>query len=143
MKKLLTTLTAAVMLGTLLTAPVSAEETYKMGDVNMDGFIGADDAQLVLMDYLNYYIMLIPNSRRLTEEQVKLGNIDQRTDAEDFQSWDGTIRYHETEISGTDAQLILSCYLETALVNPDAEQPDALTWARENRPHIYADLSEN
>ena len=143
MKKLLTTLTAAVMLGTLLTAPVSAEETaYKMGDVNMDGFIGADDAQLVLRDF-TWDLVYLPEYKILTEEQVALGNVNLRTEIWDYIQPDGSVAQIEIKLTSGDAQLILICYLGTAVVNPDAEQPDVVTWVRENYPSVYENLSEN
>ena len=137
MKKLLTALTAAVMLGTLLTAPVSAEETaYKMGDVNMDGFIGADDAQLVLADFL-CFLVLRPEDRTLTDEQVALGNVDLHTIHSEGFDGNGDPFSIDMELSASDAQLIQLCYLETAVVNPDMEQPDVVTWVRDNMPDYY------
>ena len=143
MKKLLTALTAAVMLGTLLTAPVSAEETaYKMGDVNMDGFIGADDAQLVLVDFL-WNMVFLPENRVLTEEQIALGNVDLRTFYYEGVDGDGNPTSEEYVLSAMDAQLILFYYLESTVTNPDAEQLDVVTWVWENHPYLYEDLSDN
>ncbi len=50
-KKLFAALTAALMLGSTMAASVSAAETYKKGDVNMDGDITVADAQLVLEQF--------------------------------------------------------------------------------------------
>ena len=50
-KKLFAALTAALMLGSTMAAPVSAAETYKKGDVNMDGEITVADAQMVLEQF--------------------------------------------------------------------------------------------
>ncbi|MCQ2408206.1 MAG: hypothetical protein MJ065_06720 [Oscillospiraceae bacterium] len=44
-------LTAALMLGSTMAAPVSAAETCKKDDVNMDGEITVADAQFAIMDY--------------------------------------------------------------------------------------------
>ena len=55
-KKLFAALTAALMLGsTTMAAPVSAAETYKKGDVNMDGDITVADAQLVLEQFTVFF----------------------------------------------------------------------------------------
>jgi hypothetical protein len=49
-KKLFAALAAALLLGSTMAAPVYAAETYKKGDVNMDGEITVADAQMIL-DY--------------------------------------------------------------------------------------------
>lgn len=72
-KKLFAALAAGMMLCGMLTAPVSAAETkYQTGDVNMNGIIDIEDAQIVLAAYVDAYAGL---SVRLTPEQMELASI--------------------------------------------------------------------
>ena len=73
-KKLFAALAAALMLGSTMAAPASAAETYKKGDVNMDGDITVADAQLALMDYTMRYVAKLDNGI-LTPEQIALASI--------------------------------------------------------------------
>ena len=72
-KKLFAAFAAALMLGSTMAAPVSAAETYKKGDVNMDGVIGLEDAMLVLQEYTAVAVAALPHS--LTEEQLQLARV--------------------------------------------------------------------
>ena len=105
-KKLFAALAAMMLLGTAMAAPVSAEETYRKGDVNMDGEITAEDAQLVLWEYTAAMLGL---GCSLTEEQLELASIS-----------GSTVKDYKTKkilpFSCYDAQVILHYYLETRLV---------------------------
>ena len=70
MKKMLAILAAAAMLCGMTT--VSAAETYQKGDVNMDGKITVEDAQLVLEDAFYYYMGL---GTSFSQEQASLATI--------------------------------------------------------------------
>ena len=71
-KKLFAAIAAGAMLCGMLTAPVSAAETYKKGDVNMDGIVDVQDAQRVLIAYLEF---LSGNGCTFTPEQIELCTI--------------------------------------------------------------------
>lgn len=72
-KKLFAALAAALLLGGTMAAPVSAAETYKKGDVNMDGVIGLEDAMLVLQEYTAVVVAHLPHD--LTDEQLQLARV--------------------------------------------------------------------
>ena len=72
-KKIIAALCAAIMAVCGLCAPVSAESTYKKGDVNMDGKVDVDDAQLILQEYCCAGVVAMPLS--FTEEQMELAAI--------------------------------------------------------------------
>lgn len=74
MKKMLAGLTAAVLLGGMLSVPVSAAETpaYKIGDTGMDGQITPGDAIAVLVE-INYQMM---GESYLSAEQLVLADTD-------------------------------------------------------------------
>ena len=72
-KKLFAALAAALMLGSTMAAPVSAAETYKKGDVNMDGEITVADAQMILTEYV--YAYLSGNEATFTAEQAELAAV--------------------------------------------------------------------
>ena len=71
-KKLFAAIAAGAMLCGMLTAPVSAAETYQKGDVNMDGSVDTADAQRVLTEYIGF---LLGNGCTLTPEQIELCTI--------------------------------------------------------------------
>ncbi len=75
-KKLFAAIAAGAMLCGMLTAPVSAAETYKKGDVNMDGIVDVQDAQRVLIAYLEF---LTGNGCTFTPEQIELCSITKST----------------------------------------------------------------
>lgn len=88
-KKLFAALAAALLLGGTMAAPVSAAETYKKGDVNMDGAIGLEDAMMVLQEYADVAVSHLPHS--LTEEQIQLARVHpevKRTKSSDAQLLD-------------------------------------------------------
>ena len=73
-KKLFAAIAAGAMLCGMLTAPVSAAETYKKGDVNMDGVIDVEDAQLVLQEYA--MVMVAKHDKGiLSSEQYALAQV--------------------------------------------------------------------
>ena len=72
-KKLFAALAAALMLGSTMAAPVSAAETYKKGDVNMDGEITVADAQMILREYANHIV--VGRNPEFTPEQEKLAAV--------------------------------------------------------------------
>lgn len=74
-KKLMTGITACVMLCGLLTAPVSAEKFEpQLGDVNFDGVVDVADAQLILHDFTA--LICRKKNGYLTDAQRELGNVD-------------------------------------------------------------------
>ncbi len=105
-KKLFAAIAAGAMLCGMLTAPVSAAETYQKGDVNMDGIVNVKDVQLALEDYVE---VITGNKGILTEEQRNLGNVNGETQI-------STIRVSQKEyelvVDLQDAQLLLFYYTE-------------------------------
>ena len=105
-KKLFAAIAAGAMFCGMLTAPVSAAETYKKGDVNMDGIVDVKDAQRVLEDYVE---LITGNKGFLTEEQRNLGNVNGETRI-------STIRVSQKEyelvVDLQDAFLLLCYYTE-------------------------------
>ena len=71
-KKLFAAIAAGAMLCGMLTAPVSAAETYQKGDVNMDGVVDIADAQLIQQEYTDF---LCSNKYSFTPEQLQLSSI--------------------------------------------------------------------
>jgi len=76
MKKMIAVLSAAVLCCGALTAPVFAEEEpakeYMLGDVDGDGEVTVDDAQLVLLSLVH---SLVRNPIELTDEQVERSHV--------------------------------------------------------------------
>ena len=72
-KKLFAALTAALLLGSTMAAPVSAAEIYKKGDVNMDGDITVADAQMILVEYV--CVNVSGNPATFTAEQEELAAV--------------------------------------------------------------------
>ena len=108
-KKLLAAIAAGAMLCGMLTAPVSAAETYQKGDVNMDGVVDVADAQLALVDYVEG---LCGRRSELTDEQRNLGNVTEKTE---IISMPVSQTEFELVIGIIDAQLILRYYTEHLL----------------------------
>ena len=104
-KKLFAAIAAGAMLCGMLTAPVSAAETYQKGDVNMDGIVDAKDAQLALEDYVE---LITGNKGFLTEEQRNLGNVNGETRISTLPP----IPSVELAVDIQDAQLLLFYYTE-------------------------------
>ncbi len=71
-KKLFAAIAAGAMLCGMLTAPVSAAETYQKGDVNMDGSVDVGDAQRILTEYMFFWV---GHGCSLTSEQIELCTI--------------------------------------------------------------------
>ena len=71
-KKLFAAIAAGAMLCGMLTAPVSAAETYQKGDVNMDGVVDVADAQLALLEYT---FAIVGVDYGLNSEQLELASI--------------------------------------------------------------------
>ena len=112
-KKLLAAIAAGAMLCGMLTAPVSAAETYQKGDVNMDGIVDVADAQLVLVAYSDF-IVGDTDQTAFTPEQVELATI---TGNQAF-TWS---RKYQIPFSIEDAQIILLFYLNQMSENPYAD----------------------
>ena len=72
-KKFFAALSAAVLLFGALTAPAAAETKYRKGDVNRDGEVSVEDAQLALKDYVEYLLGL--NDHILDDEQQELADV--------------------------------------------------------------------
>jgi hypothetical protein len=76
MKKMIAVLSAAVLCCGALTAPVFAEEEpakeYMLGDIDEDGEVTVDDAQLVLLSLVH---SLVRNPIELTDEQVERSHV--------------------------------------------------------------------
>jgi len=121
-KKLFAALAAGTMLCGMLTAPVSAAETkYQMGDVNMNGAVDIEDAQLTLREY----VMLVLTRHTegvLTPEQRELALVIPQ-------------KYWEQEKYITDdntslllcAQTILS-YYTVGLADSSVRETDLSVW---------------
>ena len=112
LKKLFAFLSAGVLCCCALGGTAFAEETepvdlsqYQMGDINMDGVIDINDAQLAL----NVYKMMIAHADpvqegMLTEEQLALGNVD---------GIESIINGKAAPVDRYDAYFILRYYTET------------------------------
>ena len=72
MKKLLCAVLAAATLGTC-SMGVSAEESYLLGDVDMNGAVDADDVNKVLYEYLR--VDVLGEEPEFTEEEFALANV--------------------------------------------------------------------
>ena len=76
MKKMIAVLSAAALCCGALTAPVFAEEEpakeYMLGDIDEDGEVTVDDAQLVLLSLVH---SLVRNPIELTDEQVERSHV--------------------------------------------------------------------
>lgn len=118
-KRIFAALAASVMLCGVLTAPAAAETTYKKGDVNMDGEIGPDDAQLALIDYVEYLVAY--HAHTLTDEQIELADIDGESQ---IAKKDVS---RESKLTLCDAQGILMYYTE-CLADSKLKDTDIQTW---------------
>ena len=106
-KTLFAAIAAGAMLCGMLTAPVSAAETYQKGDVNMDGIVDVADAQLVLQEFT---WAMVGIDYGLTNEQLELASIIGET-TEIFRS------EKEIPIGLFDANVILLYYLENQVAD--------------------------
>ena len=117
-KKLFAALAAGTMLCGMLTAPVSAAETkYQTGDVNMNGAVDIEDAQLALQFWCT---SIAYKQGDLTEEQQALGNVDGEVTTIKWEK--GQI---DTPISMRDAQILL-IYYTRRMTNQDLTIDDVL-----------------
>ena len=112
-KKMFAALTASLMLCGMLTAPVSAAETYKKGDVNMDGVIDIADSQLVIKAYC---YALAGKVSDLSPEQLELGAINGKATV--ISGTEQTI-----PISVTDSQVLL---IYATMKTAHIEVPDSI-----------------
>ena len=109
-KKLFAAIAAGVMLCGMLTAPVSAAETYQKGDVNMDGVVDIADAQLVLQEYT---FAIVGVDYGLTSEQLELASITGST-TKLFNS------EQAIPIGVSDANVIFMYYIDKQVVDSSA-----------------------
>lgn len=109
-KKLFSAIAAGAMLCGMLTAPVSAAETYQKGDVNMDGVVDIADAQLVLQEYT---FAIVGADYGLTSEQLELASITGST-TKLFNS------EQAIPIGVSDANVIFMYYIDKQVVGPSA-----------------------
>ena len=128
-KRVFAALAAAVLLGGALTAPAAAESKYRKGDVNRDGEVSVDDAQLTLKEYTYYGVAGLDHF--FDEEQLELGNINGKTSI----YTDSFHQEREVVVELNDAWLILKYYTET-VSNPDLKEIDIVEWARDKYPGI-------
>ncbi len=120
-KKLLAAIAAGAMLCGMLTAPVSAAETYQKGDVNMDGVVDIADAQLVLQEYCEI-VVVQKNEGVLTEQQRGLATVFPR------KYWKSFKFETENDAMMMSAQTILFYYVE-GLINSEVKSKDVEVWA--------------
>ena len=119
-KKAFAALAAAVLLCGALTAPAAAEQTYKKGDINMDGTVDVADAMLALKDYTEY--MIAGNEHTLTADQQNLADIDGEKDQSVTM---GQVR--ESKVSMVDAIIILQ-YGTECVANPLLKEMTITEW---------------
>jgi len=133
MKKKLFAVIAAAMTGLCcLAAPVSAEQTCKMGDVNMDGEIDLGDAQLALKEYT--VCTLGQKEHWLPEEQIGLAMVADRSKLVIDPEQDYLHRasdYFKDHVSLNDANAILQ-YFGLASAYPSMpDELDVVTFAKD------------
>ena len=128
-KKLLAAIAASALLCGVLSAPASAAG-YKKGDVNMDGEITVEDAQLALKDYTEY--LVAGNEHYLTDEQLELADINEK--GEETTEKTGT-RY--SPVTAVDAQGILFYYTD-GLADASVKERDIVDYLREKYPHVFS-----
>ncbi len=109
-KQMFAALTAAVLFCGALTVPAAAKTKYRKGDVNRDGDVAVDDAQLALKEYVYYGVA--GKEHVLDAEQRQLAEID-----------------GEPEITVTDAAYILAFYTNW-LAEPAMRSTDIEEWIR-------------
>ena len=133
MKKKLFAVIAAAMTGLCcLAAPVSAEQTCKMGDVNMDGEIDLGDALLALKEYT--VCTLGQKEHWLPEEQIGLAMVADRSKLVIDPEQDYLHRasdYFKDHVSLNDANAILQ-YFGLASAYPSMpDELDVVTFAKD------------
>ncbi|MBR5722882.1 MAG: dockerin type I repeat-containing protein [Oscillospiraceae bacterium] len=117
-KQLFAALTAAVLFCGAWTVPAAAKTKYRKGDVNRDGDVAVDDAQLALKEYVYYGVA--GKEHVLDEEQRQLADID----------GDGSFSHDgEPEVTAADAAYILAFYTNW-LANPAQRSTDIEEWIR-------------
>ena len=109
MKKIFAMLSAAVLGCCMLTAPAFAadeaasetEQTYQLGDVDMDGEVTAKDAQLVLRAYVK---LMAQRSCILTKQQVALSHVSGKegTDRVYIENAQAILMYSVKKLAGFD-----------------------------------------
>lgn len=113
-KRFCAALASVMMLGTALTSPVSAAETYQKGDVNMDGIVDVADAQLVVQDYLKLILYM---DGILTKEQRQLGNVDGKIFVAKASKMKPELGDVELVADVQDAQFIVLYYVEKIVID--------------------------
>ena len=115
-KKILAAVSAAVLLCGAMCVPAAADTAYKKGDVNRDGEIAVDDAQLAMQDYVAYHVA--KKAHILDDEQLTLADV---TDPDGGQASQVTIE---------DCMLILK-YYTACVAEPELKGTDLVTWISE------------
>ena len=164
MKKILAMLSAAVLGCCMLTAPAFAadeaaqetEQTYQLGDVDMDGEVTAKDAQLALKLYVHSIALFNP-FQFVTEEQYNLANIvhlDDSLTVADFYidekgyrcTIPGTEFVINDGVDATDAWFILKYYVIKLAGHPYGSIEEMLednNWQNIDTSNVKADIPKN
>lgn len=122
-KRFFAALAASMLLGGVMTAPAAAAD-YKKGDVNMDGEVSFDDAQLALIDYIEYVVA--GKTHSLSDEQQELANVDGVAD-----TWnDRSLGERESKVSIVDAVYLLQ-YATECTADSQLKDKDIQTWIDE------------
>ena len=126
-KRIFAAIAASVLLCGVLSAPASASG-YKKGDVNMDGEITVEDAQLALIEYTEY--LVAGKKHTLTDAQLELANVDEKsfTTSEKIGS-------RTSPVDVIDAWAILFYYTE-GLANEAVKNRDIVDFLKENFPNF-------
>ena len=112
-KNILAALSAAILLCGAMNVPAAAETAYKKGDVNRDGEISVDDAQLAMQDYVAYHVA--KKAHILNDEQLALA---------DVADPDGGAA---SQVTLEDCMLILK-YYAACVAEPELKGTDLTTW---------------
>lgn len=121
-------LAASAMLLSALPVPAGAEQTYKTGDVNMDGEVSVEDAMLALKEYTFYNVAQMEH--QITDEQIRLADV---TDDTLF----STQGQRRGTVTAVDAQTILMYYTE-CVADSMLKERDIFDWAKERFPYLYS-----
>ena len=114
---------------TELSSPDDLKPKYRKGDVNRDGEITIEDAELVLKETNNYYAADL--SHYLDEEQLELAEME-----------DNYVLKHlvnpEIKVTLTlrDA-LLIEFYCEACDADPALKEMDIVEWCKANYPQLY------
>jgi len=121
LKRVFAILSAAMLGCCALGGTAFAEETepvdysqYQLGDINLDGEVDIEDAQLALQFYTDYYLAKKPlnvilASLGITEEQLVLGDIINESYTEEY------------SVTIEDAFMILSYYIDTLCLKTEGD----------------------